>query len=600
MYFAIVGCTADFHELISPSKNATGLEISSDFGNDETVQPVGGAGKHAPPTVSRIRVATSLSNQFKMPLLGWQDCAGRACKNDLPSRVTVVFGRPTKRGDKLDETLAGLDKVFTDTSIASVIVNGTSNTRTNDKDSSKYHPVPISEAPGPTELLAPLMRTAIELQTPAEAADTITFPAPAIKSIEKPLLQNLLTAFDRKQLKLDIQNPSVDHKNPQFHFDEALVRMQLGEPIDKELKSLEAVSKRKQSGGCKSDEADFLIDTLRRLQSPGKISKEEAVKIAHRMLQSLPDDLYRLQALHDLALKSQHPNLPGLTDADSEKDLTHSAALLVLVAAVSLASPIFAFILVKQLLAKKRKENENQELSAVAYGWKRMLIVFGTLMLSLLLVIVFELAAGFASEIDTAVLAINHPIMRIMCDLIGSTLYNLPVLVVYFAWCIPQGISFSEGFGLRFSTTEYNFKKLCSMGLVAYLALNMVSMAAMLLMLIYHHPDSVNDASSGVATSLSLGAATLLFFVESLFGPVMEELCFRGVLYRGLRASWGILPSLILSSLWFAVLHNEFAPWLLLHKFAVGAVNALLYEKTKSLVPAVVAHCLNNVFLNFA
>jgi membrane protease YdiL (CAAX protease family) len=122
----------------------------------------------------------------------------------------------------------------------------------------------------------------------------------------------------------------------------------------------------------------------------------------------------------------------------------------------------------------------------------------------------------------------------------------------------------------------------------------------MVLMVIYHHPDSVSDASSGVATSLSLGAATLLFFVESLFGPLMEELCFRGVLYRGLRASWGILPSLIVSSLWFAVLHNEFAPWLLFHKFAVGAVNALLYEKTKSLVPSVIAHCLNNIFLNFA
>jgi membrane protease YdiL (CAAX protease family) len=79
----------------------------------------------------------------------------------------------------------------------------------------------------------------------------------------------------------------------------------------------------------------------------------------------------------------------------------------------------------------------------------------------------------------------------------------------------------------------------------------------------------------------------------------MEELCFRGVLYRGLRASWGIVPSLIVSSLWFAVLHNDFSPWLLFHKFAVGAVNALLYEKTKSLLPAVVSHCLNNIFLNF-
>ncbi len=609
-----MGCTADFYGLLSPSKETTGsatsLENSNDFGNDEAVQPVGRARKHAPPTVSRMRLARSLSNQFKMPLLGWQDCSGHACKDNLASQVAVVFGPPTRHVDKLDETLSGLDKVFTNASISNVIVkiasNDNNNNNNNDKnnsasserDSQKFHPVPSSEAPNPTELLAPLMRSETELQTPAQNADAISIPVPTIKSVEKPVLQNLLTAFERKKLKLDIEDPAVDHKDPQFHFDEALVRLQLDEPIETQLVSLEA-AKCKQTSNCQADKVDFLIQTLRALQSSNKLSRADAIKIAHRMLQLLPDDLYRLQALHDLALKCQHADLPGLIDSDSEKDLAHSALVVFLVAAICLVSPIFAFIFVRQLLAKKPNEEENQKLSAVSYGWKRMLIVLATLIVSLGLVLAFELSAGLASEIDTAVLAINHPIIRSMCDVIGSTLYNLPVLLVYFVWCIPQGISFSEGFGLRTSTAAYSFKKLCSMGLVAYLALNMVSMAAMLLMLIFHHPESANDASTGVATSISLGAATLQFFVECLFGPIMEELCFRGVLYRGLRASWGIVPSLIVSSLWFAVLHNDFSPWLLFHKFAVGAVNALLYEKTKSLLPAVVSHCLNNIFLNF-
>ena len=552
-----------------------------------------------------------------MPLLGWQDCSGHACKNDLASEVTILFGPPARHADKLEEVLVGLDKVFTNASISNVIVEKASNNNTDnnnnndndspsdkgsasDKDLPKYHPVPSSEAPSPLELLAPLMRSELEMQTATQAAEEIAIPSPTLKSVEKPLLQNLLQAFHRKKLKLDIQDPAVDHKDPQFHFDEALVKMQLGEAIDGELKSLEAIPKRKQTSKCESDRVQFLIQTLRSLQAKDKLSRDEAVKIAQRLLRDLPDDLYRLQALHDLALKCQHSDLPGLVDSDSEKDLTHSAIVTFLLAAISLASPVFAFIYIRQLLAKKPNDSEIQQLSAVSYGWKRMLMVLGTLIFSLVLVILFELSAGFASEVDTAVLAINHPIIRSMCDLIGSTLYNLPVLLVYFLWCIPRGISFSEGFGLRTSTAGYGFKKLCSMGLVAYLALNTVSIAAFSFMLMYHHPESVNDTSSGVATSISLGAATLQFFAESLFGPFMEELCFRGVLYRGLRASWGILPSLIVSSLWFAVLHNDFSPWLLFHKFAVGAVNALLYEKTKSLVPSVVAHCLNNIFLNFA
>lgn len=542
----------------------------------------------------RLALASSLSAQFKMPLLSWRDCYGHSCKNDLPAKVTIIFGPPARRADKLDETLTGLDKVFTLASISNLIVKGQS-----DKDEPKYHPVPTSEAPSPSELIAPLTRTSLEFQAPANSAKDDLSVA-AIKSIEKPLLQNLLIAFERKRLQLDFQNHSVDHKDPEFHFDQALVRMQLGEPIDEQLNSLEEIAKRKESSNCESARVQFLIHTLKRLSSPDKMSKEEATKTARDILQKLPDDPYRLQALHDLALRSQHFDLPGLTDSDSEKDLLHSLVFIVLLGAISLTSPIFVFILIKQLLAKETGEPATQQLSAVTYGWKRMLAIIATLVISLLFVVVFELTAGFASEIDTAMLALNHPIVRIMCDLIASTLYNLPVLLVYFFWCIPQGISFGAGFGLRTSTVGYSFKKLCGMGVVAYLALYTVTTATMVLMVIYHHPDNVSDASSGVATSLSLGAAALLFFVESLFGPVMEELCFRGVLYRGLRASWGILPSLIVSSLWFAVLHNEFAPWLLFHKFAVGAVNALLYEKTKSLVPAVIAHCLNNIFLNFA
>ncbi|MFK9828025.1 CPBP family intramembrane glutamic endopeptidase, partial [Escherichia coli] len=86
------------------------------------------------------------------------------------------------------------------------------------------------------------------------------------------------------------------------------------------------------------------------------------------------------------------------------------------------------------------------------------------------------------------------------------------------------------------------------------------------------------------ARSTSLIAALIIIINECVYGPLMEELCFRGVLYRGLRGVWDIVPSLIVSSLWFAVLHGELAPWLLFQKFAIAALNCLLFEKTKSLV----------------
>lgn len=543
-----------------------------------------------------------------MQLEGFQDCTGRLCKNDLPSEIAIIFSSPAMRADKLEETLSGLDKVFSLALISQVIVKGPHET-----DEPKYHPVSVAYAPQAAELLAPLARTSLEFEERKNADHKNHDLIAILKSVEKPLLENLLKAFERKRQKLDFQNFAVAHKDPEFYFDQALVRMQLKEPVDEQLANLQKIvtgvksspeakvsSTLNAGNDCKSRRAKFLSKVLTSLSDPSPLQKDEAIQLARNIQKNIPDDPYRLQALYELALKSKQSDLPGLSDSDSEKDILHSTVMLVLLAALSLISPIFVVILTQQLLLRQTPESNMQALSAVTYGWRRMLIVVTTLLLSLLLIVGFELSVGFASETEIALLALNHPIVRILCDLVGSTLYNLPVLVVYFLWCIPKGISFTEGFGLRACTVGYSFKKLCSMGIVAYLALNSVTVATMALMLFYHHPDSVTDASSGVATGISPGAAALLFFVESLFGPLLEELCFRGVLYRGLRASWGIVPSLIVSSLWFAILHNEFAPWLLFHKFAVGAVNALLYEKTKSLVPSVVAHCLNNIFLNLA
>jgi membrane protease YdiL (CAAX protease family) len=72
-----------------------------------------------------------------------------------------------------------------------------------------------------------------------------------------------------------------------------------------------------------------------------------------------------------------------------------------------------------------------------------------------------------------------------------------------------------------------------------------------------------------------------------VLNPLGFELFFRGMLYRLLRARWTATPAMWLSACVFAVSGGSlvaFSPFLLL-----GAVNALLYERTRSLVPGIVA-----------
>lgn len=75
-------------------------------------------------------------------------------------------------------------------------------------------------------------------------------------------------------------------------------------------------------------------------------------------------------------------------------------------------------------------------------------------------------------------------------------------------------------------------------------------------------------------------------------GPVSEELFFRGVIYRSIANSWGVAAGVILSALVFGLVH--FHPLAILPAVITGVILALAYEKTGSLLLAVIAHMTLN------
>ena len=70
------------------------------------------------------------------------------------------------------------------------------------------------------------------------------------------------------------------------------------------------------------------------------------------------------------------------------------------------------------------------------------------------------------------------------------------------------------------------------------------------------------------------------------------ELLFRGLVLRGFLLSYTARASMLLSAFLFAVLHVN--PWQLLPAFAFGLVLAWWFVHTRSLVPCLLGHALNN------
>jgi len=105
-------------------------------------------------------------------------------------------------------------------------------------------------------------------------------------------------------------------------------------------------------------------------------------------------------------------------------------------------------------------------------------------------------------------------------------------------------------------------------------------------------PAQVGIHLLGDTTTLS----TVIYLVLlGLIAPIAEELLFRGFVYAALRNHLSALPAILLSSVAFALMHvNTPGNWQIL---VFGVVLAVLYERTRSVIPCVICHALNNLLV---
>ena len=81
----------------------------------------------------------------------------------------------------------------------------------------------------------------------------------------------------------------------------------------------------------------------------------------------------------------------------------------------------------------------------------------------------------------------------------------------------------------------------------------------------------------------------------SLISSPLEEWFFRGVLLKRLATAIRAVPALILTSALFAMVHLSLPSFPI--RFAAGVVLGILYLRTRSLWPSIVAHYVHNAVL---
>lgn len=169
------------------------------------------------------------------------------------------------------------------------------------------------------------------------------------------------------------------------------------------------------------------------------------------------------------------------------------------------------------------------------------------------------------------------------------------LLLIYFVALKPQGLSPLAALRLRFKTGSAGPARLIATGFLAWCAIIPLVVTTSAISAALGSTGSDNPILPQIAMiagSKNYVAVGLLLATVAVLAPICEEIIFRGFLYSGLRGLIGIFPAILVSSFVFAGIHCDTGGMLML--LSLGPVLALAFERSRSLIPSMIAHGLWN------
>lgn len=84
------------------------------------------------------------------------------------------------------------------------------------------------------------------------------------------------------------------------------------------------------------------------------------------------------------------------------------------------------------------------------------------------------------------------------------------------------------------------------------------------------------------------------FITAVILAPVLEEVLFRGIILKGFLKNYSPVKAIVVSGLLFGIFHLN--PWQAIGASFVGVILGWVYYKTKSIIPCIIIHFVNNLW----
>lgn len=254
----------------------------------------------------------------------------------------------------------------------------------------------------------------------------------------------------------------------------------------------------------------------------------------------------------------------------------------------------------KRLSSADRESADLAIRSPVNYGF---IVVYGVFVAWMS----FNLVANpFVKLVLEQLKGIGHGPTAVALMTLGTYVWSMaPALIfIYMFATKPNNLPFWRTARLSLQTEpplnstrkKYGPFSLIFIGVLTYLAAIPVNVAlGILVSKIFHTQGSSSPIISILLNAIgSSDAVAFIIFIIALgvMPAIFEETLFRGFLYPALRWKFGPMAAMCISALAFSLIHLDFGAASQL--FVLGFMFAFAYEKTGSLVPPMVAHCLWN------
>ncbi|EDS77162.1 caax amino protease family protein [Clostridium botulinum C str. Eklund] len=155
----------------------------------------------------------------------------------------------------------------------------------------------------------------------------------------------------------------------------------------------------------------------------------------------------------------------------------------------------------------------------------------------------------------------------------------------------------SSGFNFKESIRDFKNKPKYKDGLIIIVVHGILAIAAAIGVAYIVYKINPSLAEKMMSEKLIENSGTIYdtvyeFILVVILAPIVEELIFRGVILNRLKMRWGVGPAIILSSIFFGVLHMNLA---VIGAFLFGVMMCVVYMKTKNIFITMFIHCVNNL-----